>query len=124
MGTIRPMARRADVLLRKIRRFALSFPDTREDHPWGHSAFKVRGKIFVAVSSDEAGWGLSVKLEESHARALEKPFASPTRYGLGRHGWVTARFTPRQAAPFELLKRWIEESFTIVAPLKTLKKLK
>jgi predicted DNA-binding protein (MmcQ/YjbR family) len=106
-----------------LRKHALSFPQTREDHPWGHSAFKVKGKVFLFLSADAEGWGIGVKLEESHAAALTKPFASPTRYGLGKHGWVSSRFRPNEKAPLDLLKRWVAESFTIIAPLKVLQEL-
>jgi predicted DNA-binding protein (MmcQ/YjbR family) len=110
-------------VLRKLRAYALSFPETREDHPWEHSAFKVKGKTFLFVGADADGWGVSLKLEEGHAAALAKPFVSPTRYGLGKHGWVSAKFGPRQKPPLDLLKRWIEESFTVIAPLSVLKRL-
>lgn len=109
--------------LRQLGTFARSFPQTREDHPWDHSAFKVKGKTFVFVSADADGWGISVKLEESHADALTRPFASPTRYGLGKHGWVSARFGPRENAPMDLLRRWVEESFTVIAPVSALEEL-
>jgi predicted DNA-binding protein (MmcQ/YjbR family) len=101
----------------------MSFPQTREDHPWDHSAFKVKGKTFLFVSADGAGWGISVKLEESHADALTRPFASPTRYGLGKHGWISARFGPREKAPMDLVRRWVEESFTVIAPVSALEEL-
>lgn len=114
---------RGRAFLARLRKIALAFPETREDHPWGHSAFKVKGKTFVFAAADEEGFGISVKLEESHARALRHSFASPTRYGLGKHGWVSARFTGRQAVPFVLLQRWVEESYFAVAPLSVLKKL-
>lgn len=109
--------------IQQLRTFALSLPQTREDHPWGESAFKVKGKVFVFAGADAQGWGISVKLEESHGAALTKPFASPTRYGLGKHGWVSARFGPRENAPLPLLQRWVEESFTVIAPLKVLEEL-
>jgi predicted DNA-binding protein (MmcQ/YjbR family) len=109
--------------LQEIRRYCLSFPQTREDHPWDHLAFKVKKKVFVFAGADAEGWGLGMKLEESHASALSKPFASPTRYGLGKHGWVSLRFGPKETVPMALLKRWIEESFTIIAPLKVLEEL-
>lgn len=109
--------------VRELRKFCLSFPQTREDHPWDHSAFKVKGKTFLFVGADAEGWGISVKLDESHRAALSKPFASPTRYGLGKHGWVSARFGPRENAPMPLLKRWVEESFSVIAPLKVLEEL-
>jgi predicted DNA-binding protein (MmcQ/YjbR family) len=109
--------------IQALRKHALSFPETREDHPWGESAFKVKGKVFLFVSADAEGWGMGVKLEESHTAALAKPFASPTRYGLGKHGWVSSRFGPKDDAPMDLLKRWVAESFTIIAPLKVLEEL-
>ena len=83
----------------------------------------MKEKVFLFVGADAEGWGLSVKLEESHAAALAKPFASPTRYGLGKHGWVSARFGPNDDAPVDLLKRWVSESFTVIAPLKVLQEL-
>lgn len=83
----------------------------------------MKKKIFLVVAEDADGWGVTVKLEESHASAMAKPFVSPTHYGLGKHGWVTARFGPKEAAPLELLKRWATESFTVVAPLKVLQEL-
>jgi len=110
-------------LIRELRKHALSFPETREDHPWEHSAFKLKGKTFLFVGAESEGWGISVKLEESHASALTKPFASPTRYGLGKHGWVSAKFGPKDAVPLDALKRWIEESYYVIAPLKVLKQL-
>lgn len=109
--------------IQQLRTFALSFPQSREDHPWGESAFKVKGKVFVFAGADSEHWGIGVKLEESHRDALTKPFASPTRYGLGKHGWVSARFGPSERAPIPLLKRWIEESYTVIAPLSALEEL-
>jgi hypothetical protein len=48
--------------------------------------------------------------------ALSLPFASPTGYGLGKSGWVTARFTARDKPPVEMLRKWIDESYRAVAP--------
>jgi hypothetical protein len=64
----------------------------------------------------DGGLGLSVKLPGSASLALALPFASPTAYGLGKSGWVTARFAPRERPPLALLKRWIDESYRAVAP--------
>ena len=64
------------------------------------------------------GLGLSVKLPGSATLALDLPFASPTGYGLGKSGWVTARFGPRQKPPLDLLRQWIDESYRAVAPKK------
>ena len=101
-----------------LRDFALSFPEAYEEFPWGERVAKVKGKVFVflGMSGDEIG--LSVKLPQSAGLALGLPFASPTGYGLGKAGWVTARFAKREKAPVDLLRAWIDESYRAVAPKK------
>ena len=102
-----------------LRKHALSYPEAHEDFPWGERVVKVRGKVFAFLGRpEEGGLGLSVKLPGSATLALDLPFASPTGYGLGKSGWVTARFSPRAKPPVELLKRWIDESYRAVAPKK------
>jgi predicted DNA-binding protein (MmcQ/YjbR family) len=53
--------------------------------------------------------------------ALTLPFASPTGYGLGRAGWVTARFAAGDDLPIDLVKEWIAQSYRAVAPRAVLK---
>jgi hypothetical protein len=55
--------------------------------------------------------------------ALSLPFASPTGYGLGKSGWVTARFAAKDKPPLEMLRKWIEESYRAVAPKELVKLL-
>ncbi|MCC7012956.1 MAG: MmcQ/YjbR family DNA-binding protein [Planctomycetes bacterium] len=98
--------------------FAASFPEAREDHPWGHRVYKAKRPIFVFLASDARGLHVTVKLPTSAVAALDRPFCEPTGYGMGRHGWVTASFDERDAAPLELLKAWITESYRAVAPKK------
>jgi predicted DNA-binding protein (MmcQ/YjbR family) len=105
----------------ELRRFALSFPEAREEFPWGHSAFKVKGKVFLFMSSGEkgeSGLSLSVKLPSSRAVALMLPFTEPTGYGLGRSGWVSASFPEGKEPPLPLLCEWITESYRAIAPKK------
>jgi predicted DNA-binding protein (MmcQ/YjbR family) len=102
-----------------LREFALGFPETHEDFPWGHVAIKVRGKAFLFLGGSESGGvSLSVKLTASHASALDRPFATPTGYGLGKHGWVSAQFEPDDAVPLDVLRAWIDESYRAIAPKK------
>jgi hypothetical protein len=61
---------------------------------------------------------MSAKLPNSSAVAVSLPFASPTEYGLGRSGWVTARFAVKAKVPVDLLSEWIEESYRAIAPKK------
>lgn len=107
-----------------LRKAALAYPETTEDHPWGECAFKVRGKVFLFLSEGEAGLSLSLKLPRSGDFALDLPFTKPTGYGLGRSGWVTATFGPGEAPPLPLLLDWLEESFCAVAPRRVAALLK
>jgi predicted DNA-binding protein (MmcQ/YjbR family) len=99
-----------------LRKAALALPQTREDHPWGESGFKVGEKVFLFMSESEGSLHLTVKLPESRDFALLLPQVSPTGYGLGKHGWVTATFAPKDALPMPMLLDWMEESFCAVAP--------
>jgi predicted DNA-binding protein (MmcQ/YjbR family) len=106
-----------------LRKAALAYPDAYEEMPWGHHAIKVKGKAFVFLAADEETFSLSAKLPSSAGLAVQLPFASPTEYGLGRSGWVTARF-PRQArVPLEILKLWIDESYRAIAPKRLVARL-
>jgi predicted DNA-binding protein (MmcQ/YjbR family) len=102
---------------RALLKHALSYPEAHEDFPWGERVVKVRGKVFLFLGRPEGALlGLSVKLPGSASFALGLPFAAPTGYGLGKSGWVTARFARRAKPPVELLKQWIDESYRAVAP--------
>ncbi len=84
-----------------LRTWALSYPEAVEEFPWGHSAFKVRKKTFVFLSCTEERLGLSVKLPQSREAALTLTDATPTRYGLGKHGWIRmTRANARLRRPF------------------------
>jgi len=107
----------------RIRQYALSFPETHEDLPWGHSAFKVKKKTFVFMALEETGISVSIKLRESLFNALALPFTQPTGYGLGKSGWVSASLRPEKDIPISLIDKWIEESFRLIAPKTVLKQL-
>jgi len=97
---------------------AAAYPEVTEDRPWGHRAFKIRGKTFLFLGADAEGLGLSVKLPESGVMALELPFTEPTHYGLGKSGWVSATFKSAKDIPMPLVKEWLDESFRAIAPKK------
>ncbi|HVV28165.1 MAG TPA: MmcQ/YjbR family DNA-binding protein [Rhizomicrobium sp.] len=97
----------------RLRAFALTFPEATEEHPWGETAIKVKGRIFVFLGKA----GLSVKLPRSRDFALDYPFTRPTPYGLGRSAWVSADIRP-DGAPLAVLRAWIAESYRAVAPKK------
>ena len=103
---------------KELLQFALGYPEAHEDHPWGERVVKVGKKVFVFLHVPGDQLNVTVKLPESAAVALGLPFVSPTGYGLGKSGWVTATFPPGRRPPLDLLKRWIDESFRAVAPKK------
>lgn len=106
-----------------LRKHALSFPETVEEFPWGHSAMKVKGKAFVFLSLHEDEVSISVKLPKSRDIAVDLPFTEPTHYGLGKHGWVTAHLRTKEKPSLDLLKAWIDESYRAIAPKKLVAKL-
>jgi predicted DNA-binding protein (MmcQ/YjbR family) len=101
-----------------LRAKALSYPETREDHPWGETAIKVRGKTFLFMSGSDDHLSLSVKLPVSREFALERSFAAPTGYGLGKSGWVTSTFSKGDKPPMDVLLFWLDESYRAIAPKK------
>jgi predicted DNA-binding protein (MmcQ/YjbR family) len=107
----------------ELRAYALSFPGATEEFPWGESAFKVKGKVFVFMRASEEGLSMSMKLPQSNATALDKSFAQPTGYGLGKSGWVSCTFEAGERVPVDLIKPWIVESWRAVAPKTLVKQL-
>jgi len=109
----------------QLRDYAMTFPEATEDFPWGHRAIKVKKKMFFIVGGekDTKELSMSVKLPSSRDIALDLPFAEPTGYGMGKSGWVTARFTKASDIPVDLIKAWIDESYRAIAPKKLSKTL-
>lgn len=119
MAKKKPLDRTESALAKR----ALTYPTVVEDNPWGERAFKVKGKVFVFLSRHDGKLNYTIKLPESAKFALSLPFAQPTGYGLGKHGWVTCTFGPEDDAPVDLLEEWMAESFRAVAPKSVLKLL-
>ncbi len=99
----------------ELRDFALSYPETVEDFPWGHTTVKVRGKIFLFLEERDDALTWALKLPYSGEEALRLPFTRSTPYGMGKHGWVSAAMQPGDL-PVETMRNWIDESFRAVAP--------
>jgi predicted DNA-binding protein (MmcQ/YjbR family) len=105
----------------KVREFALGFPETTEDQPWGEDVVKVRGKVFVFLGGSRSKL-MTVKLDESHAHALSIEGAARTGYGLGASGWVNVPLRG-DGVTIALLRDWVEESYRIVAPKRLVAEL-
>lgn len=110
----------------KLIKYALSFPETTLEHPWGHDVVKVKGKMFASFGG-EAGtpgeFSMSVKLPVSSEMALTLPWVEKTGYGLGKSGWVTARLKKGSDFDMDTMKGWIEQSYRAVAPKTLVKSL-
>jgi predicted DNA-binding protein (MmcQ/YjbR family) len=106
-----------------LREHALACPESYEEFPWGHRAIKVQKKTFLFLYRDAKQLSMSVKLPVSGRMALSLSFASPTEYGLGKSGWVTARFGPGAQVPLDMLREWIDESYRAIAPKKLVARL-
>ena len=107
----------------EVRAFALAYPETHEDFPWGVRVIKVRNKVFVFMGQGLDGFGISVKLPHSHQAALTLSWTEPTGYGLGRAGWVPAHLRRVPSLDMDLIKDWIDESYRAVAPKTLVAKL-
>jgi predicted DNA-binding protein (MmcQ/YjbR family) len=104
---------------RKLREFGLAYPEAHSKSPWpGHDDLAVRNKTFAYLSAEGEPLSISCKLPLTGQMALTLSFAKPTGYGLGKSGWVTATFGPKEAPPLDLLKDWIDESYRVQAPKK------
>jgi len=103
-----------------LREAALAYPDTVEDFPWGHHAFKVAGKkafLFMGAT-DDGGFSFSMKLPYRNEEALKLKGAAPSEYGLAKSGWVTFIYGPKAKPPMDKLIDYLDESWRAVAPKK------
>jgi predicted DNA-binding protein (MmcQ/YjbR family) len=112
-----PLTHRAAKALRKA---ALGYPDTVEDFPWGHCAFKVGGKkaFLFCGQTESGGFSFSLKLPYRNEEALDLKGAEPAGYGLAKSGWVTFTYGPKAKPPMEKLLDYLDESWRAVAPKK------
>jgi predicted DNA-binding protein (MmcQ/YjbR family) len=101
-----------------LRRFCLSFPQTKDNLQWGETlCFKVRGKLFALVSLDAVPPTLCFKVTpERFAELLEYEGIVPAPY-LGRYQWVLLeRLDVLPACEIEDLIRQSYELITAKAP--------
>jgi predicted DNA-binding protein (MmcQ/YjbR family) len=113
-----------DPILKSLRDFGLAYPGAHLKSPWpGHKDLAVKDKTFAYLSIEGEPFGISCKLPRSAPDALMLPFTSPTAYGLGKAGWVSARFGDGDSIPVDMLKEWIDESYRAQAPKKLVAEL-
>jgi hypothetical protein len=113
-----------DSLLKELRAFGMKYPGVHFKSPWpGHMDLAVNDRTFAYLSLEGEPLGISCKLPASAGVALLLPFCEPAGYGLGRSGWVAARFAASDRPPLEMLKAWLDESYRAQAPKKLVAQL-
>jgi predicted DNA-binding protein (MmcQ/YjbR family) len=118
------MSRKTDAILKQLRDYGLALPGTHLKSPWpGHKDLAVADKTFAYLSVKGEPFSISCKLPQTSSVALMLPFCTPTAYGLGKSGWVSAQFAANDVPPVDMLKAWIDESYRAQAPKKLLKQL-
>ena len=97
----------------EFRRAALSFPEAVEKETWGHPTFRVREKMFAAMSTDGDSASVKASREAQSALVGAEPETFSVPAYVGQHGWVGIRLErvdPTEAA--ELL----DEAWRATAP--------
>ena len=118
MASKKKVSGASDAVLKELRAFGLAYPGTHTKSPWpGHLDLAVKDKTFAYLSIEGQPFSISCKLPQSASDALMLPFTTPTGYGLGKSGWVSATF-PDGDVPVAMLKEWIDESYRAQAPKK------
>ena len=118
-----PANKSTDRLLKELRAFGLAYPGAHTKSPWpGHLDLAVKDKTFAYLSIEGEPLSISCKLPQSSGVALMLPFCTPTAYGLGKRGWVSASFADH-APSVDMLKAWIDESYRAQAPKKLVAQL-
>jgi len=82
----------------------------------GEPTFRVRGKNFVFTDVDATALSVKLPVEEAEAVVATDPKATPTGYGLGKHGWVSIEVGRSSAARWRQIEEWVRTSYTLVAP--------
>ena len=110
-------------MIKELREYGLKLPGTHLKSPWpGHEDLAVNDKTFAYLPPEGEPFGISCKLPKSCGVALMLPWCTPTPYGLGKSGWVSAQ-PPLEEVDIDMFKSWIDESYRAQAPKKLLKQL-
>lgn len=115
-------ARKKDPILEKVSKICLSLPDTKLTMTWGCPHFRVKEKIFCGYGSEKGRVEIGFKLEKAHAKAVLKDPRFKIAPYVGKHGWVHLDGT--RVKDWDEVRRYIQESYELIAPTKSLAKLK
>jgi hypothetical protein len=101
--------------MQALRKMAMRCPQAEEGIACKGTALecrtiKARNKAFLRKTE------LRLKLGDSLAEAAKLAAKEPDRYQAGPGGWVKVTFSAAQPPPLDVLKRWIDESYRLLAP--------
>lgn len=118
------MPAKTDAVLKRLMEFGLALPGAHKKAPWpGHNDLAVNDKTFAYLSAPGEPFGIGCKLPSSAHIALMLPFCTPMEYGLGKSGWVSAKWPANKPIDEDMLKAWILESYRAQAPKRLIKEL-
>ena len=106
--------------LGRLQQIATALPEAErvDIEEWGgEPTFRVRGKNFVFAGHEGRSFSVKLPPEEAAAVVASDPAATPTGYGLGRHGWVSVTLPARpSAARWKEVAEMIRTSYCLIAP--------
>lgn len=102
-----------DPIASALRDHALTFPETTEGSSCVNRAFKVRKKNFLFVGEKEDG---SCKVMLKLGPSLGEAGGLDEGVDLGSNGWTTIRFAAADRPDLDRLRRWVDESYRLLAP--------
>lgn len=100
-----------------LRRAAAEFAAVDRGTACNQSSFKAGGRAFLFVGPGTKGVGFKAmfKLERSLESAAALAEKEPSRFEVGKTGWLTARFSAEEPLPKSLWSKWLAESYAIAA---------
>jgi predicted DNA-binding protein (MmcQ/YjbR family) len=102
-----------DPYYRALWEHANAKPDAVEEHPWGDTVFKVKGKSFAFMGPYGSAGGVTVKPPADEREGLlELPYVNKARY-IGRYGWVDVRVDDDES--LRLAKELIDDTYDQIA---------
>jgi predicted DNA-binding protein (MmcQ/YjbR family) len=112
--------------MKRLEQIAARLPEAKrvDIEAWdGEPTFRVRGKNFIFTNPTATGLSVKLSKEEAEAVVATDPGATPTGYGLGRHGWVSIDIGEgADEERWRQVEEWVRTSYTMVAP-KSLAKI-
>jgi hypothetical protein len=98
-----------------IRRAAAEFPGVAKGTSCNQSSFKAGKGSFLFIGPGKKGMGFKAmfKLKASKPQALKLAQSEPSRFEMGKTGWVTTRFTAEDPLPKTIWEEWLAESYSL-----------